>query len=125
MAGIYIHVPFCRKKCSYCDFHFSTTFHSYRERLLKTMVRELRERLSELEDPVKTIYFGGGTPSLLSKKELQGFLDVFNPHTLVEEITLEVNPEDLTHDNLTDWESLGINRLSIGIQSLNETLLHW
>jgi oxygen-independent coproporphyrinogen-3 oxidase len=89
------------------------------------MVRELRERLSELEDPVKTIYFGGGTPSLLSKKELQGFLDVFNPHTLVEEITLEVNPEDLTHDNLTDWESLGINRLSIGIQSLNETLLHW
>jgi oxygen-independent coproporphyrinogen-3 oxidase len=89
------------------------------------MVQELQDRLLEFKDPVRTIYLGGGTPSLLTKKELQNFLKILSNHNSVEEITLEVNPEDLTKNNLADWERLGINRLSIGIQSLNESLLQW
>jgi oxygen-independent coproporphyrinogen-3 oxidase len=75
MAGIYVHIPFCKKRCSYCDFHFSTTFSSYREKLIAAICLELDLRKSELNGiPVETVYFGGGTPSLLTKDELSDIL---------------------------------------------------
>ncbi len=129
MSGIYIHIPFCRKKCSYCDFHFSTTFSSYRGKMIESISDELKERLNELSDSEpKTIYFGGGTPSLLFKQELKKLLKIiYEKYTQIQfsEITLEANPEDITEESLEDWKSLGINRLSIGIQSFKESDLTW
>jgi len=127
MAGIYIHIPFCKKACHYCNFHFSTN----RERMPE-MVAAIRKeaglRRSYLSEKVETIYFGGGTPSLLSKEEirttiekLQELFDVANEI----EITLEANPDDITEENVTGWKEAGINRLSIGIQSFFEEDLQW
>jgi oxygen-independent coproporphyrinogen-3 oxidase len=129
MAGIYVHIPFCKKRCSYCDFHFSTTFSSYREKLIAAICLELELRKTELNDiPVETVYFGGGTPSLLTKDELFDILHAVRAHYhLVEipEITFEVNPDDATEENLLAWKEIGINRLSIGLQSFQESDLTW
>ena len=129
MAGIYVHIPFCKKRCSYCDFHFSTTFSSYREKLIAAICLELEIRKTELVDvPVETIYFGGGTPSLLIKEELAAILSAIQTHFEVSvnsEITFEVNPDDASEENLSTWKELGINRLSIGLQSFQETDLAW
>jgi oxygen-independent coproporphyrinogen-3 oxidase len=129
MAGIYVHIPFCKKRCSYCDFHFSTTFSSYREKLIAAICFELDLRKSELNGiPVETVYFGGGTPSLLTKDELSDILlAVRGAYQLIEEpeVTFEVNPDDATEENLIAWKELGINRLSIGLQSFQETDLAW
>lgn len=129
MAGIYIHIPFCRKKCAYCDFHFSTTFDSYRDRMLDAMLSEVHERQAELSgQEVRTIYFGGGTPSLLLPQELQKLLDAIQNIFSVAadaEITLEANPEDVHVTTLLDWKKLGINRLSIGLQSFRQQDLDW
>jgi oxygen-independent coproporphyrinogen-3 oxidase len=129
MAGIYVHIPFCKKRCSYCDFHFSTTFSSYREKLIAAICSELIIRKSELHDAlVETVYFGGGTPSLLTKEELAAIMSTIREHfKLVDspEMTFEVNPDDATTENLADWKALGINRLSIGLQSFQETDLTW
>jgi oxygen-independent coproporphyrinogen-3 oxidase len=129
MAGIYVHIPFCKKRCSYCDFHFSTTFSSYREKLIAAICSELIIRKSELHDAlVETVYFGGGTPSLLTKEELAAITSTIREHfKLVDspEMTFEVNPDDATTENLADWKALGINRLSIGLQSFQETDLTW
>jgi len=129
MAGIYVHIPFCKKRCSYCDFHFSTTFSSYREKLIAAICWELEMRKAELNDiPVETVYFGGGTPSLLTKDELFDILHAVRAHYhLVEipEITFEVNPDDATEENLLAWKEIGINRLSIGLQSFQESDLTW
>ena len=129
MAGIYVHIPFCKKRCSYCDFHFSTTFSSYREKLIAAICLELEIRKTELVDvPVETIYFGGGTPSLLTKEELAAILSAIHTHFEVSvnsEITFEVNPDDASEENLSTWKELGINRLSIGLQSFQETDLAW
>jgi oxygen-independent coproporphyrinogen-3 oxidase len=129
MAGIYVHIPFCKKRCSYCDFHFSTTFSSYREKLIAAICSELIIRKSELHDAlVETVYFGGGTPSLLTKEELAAIMSTIREHfKLVDspEMTFEVNPDDATTENLADWKALGINRLSIGLQSFQETDLAW
>ena len=129
MAGIYVHIPFCKKRCSYCDFHFSTTFSSYREKLIAAICLELEIRKTELVDvPVETIYFGGGTPSLLTREELAAILSVIHTHFEVSvnpEITFEVNPDDASEENLSTWKELGINRLSIGLQSFQETDLAW
>ena len=129
MAGIYVHIPFCKKRCSYCDFHFSTTFSSYREKLISAICLELDLRKSELNGiPVETVYFGGGTPSLLTKDELSDILlAVRGAYQLIAdpEITFEVNPDDATEENLIAWKELGINRLSIGLQSFQETDLAW
>ena len=129
MAGIYVHIPFCKKRCSYCDFHFSTTFSSYRDKLIAAICLELEIRKTELTGiPVETIYFGGGTPSLLSKKELAAIMSAIRAHFEVSvnpEITFEVNPDDATTENLRDWKAIGINRLSIGLQSFQETDLAW
>ena len=76
MAGIYIHIPFCRKKCTYCDFHFSTTFESYRKRMISSIIEEVHSRAIELTDErIKTVYFGGGTPSILNALELHQILN--------------------------------------------------
>ena len=127
MAGIYIHIPFCRKKCTYCDFHFSTTFASYRTALISQLRQEFQTRIHEITAPIASLYFGGGTPSLLSPEELGSLLEDPKQYTRNQavEITLEVNPEDLTETNLAAWQALGINRLSIGVQTMNNELLAW
>jgi oxygen-independent coproporphyrinogen-3 oxidase len=123
MAGIYIHIPFCRKKCHYCDFYRTTALlqtHGYLEALL----REIKERADYLNDePVGTIYFGGGTPSVLSPGELNLILERLDSHFPIDkdvEITLEANPDDLSVSYLSQLKEGGINRISIGIQSLTD-----
>ena len=129
MAGIYVHIPFCKKRCTYCDFHFSTTFSTYREKLIQAICRELSLRSSELTNvPIQSLYFGGGTPSLLTAEELRSIVHSARlNYQLLEhaEITFEVNPEDANVDNLKAWKDVGINRLSIGLQSFQASDLSW
>ena len=127
MAGIYIHVPFCQSRCAYCDF-YSTTLLAHREAYVDTVCRELRLRLHELQgEPIKTIYFGGGTPSTLTIEELRRILEVCS-HLLslnlqFEELTLEANPDDLTEEYIQGIRTLPINRVSLGIQSFHDRTL--
>ncbi len=126
MSGIYIHIPFCKKACSYCDFHFSTKT-SYKGEMVNAIKEELTQRNKELEH-VETIYFGGGTPSLLSCEELTGILEtVYKNYRVTDkpEITLEANPDDLSESKLIELKECGINRLSIGIQTFEEKHLKW
>lgn len=120
MAGIYIHVPFCKQKCHYCNF-YSLPSRSDKELYLKALERELVVRKPYLKgEEIQTIYFGGGTPSLLQISDIQHILNLIKQNfNLVEqpEITLELNPDDVAKDYLSDIKSLGINRLSIGVQS--------
>lgn len=120
MAGIYLHIPFCKQACNYCDFHFSTSL-KYKDRLLEAMQLELKEQANYLEDQkINTIYFGGGTPSLLSQKELELLLNTLYRNYKVSsnvEITLEANPDDLTPSKIKELGESPVNRLSIGVQS--------
>ena len=129
MAGIYIHIPFCKQKCSYCDFHFSTSYQSYKSEMIDSLIRELSMRSSYLaEQEIETIYFGGGTPSLLSSGELKAIITHINTTFSISdtaEISLEVNPDDISENQLMDWKKSGINRLSIGLQSFREEDLKW
>lgn len=140
MAGIYIHIPFCKQACYYCDFHFSTSLKKKSE-LVSALQKELVLRKDELKNQVvETIYFGGGTPSLLTIEELRFLIaEVYKNYRVVEnpEITLEANPDDLAIATLSpraesrglsrtifeDYKTIGINRLSIGIQSFFEAHL--
>ena len=127
MAGIYIHIPFCKKACHYCNFHFSTTKHLMPQ-MLNAINKEIILRKNELAETVDTVYFGGGTPSLLSIKDLQLITNNLKEHYLINnnaELTLEANPDDITKEKLIGWKNCGINRLSIGIQSFNEEELVW
>ena len=123
MAGIYINIPFCKQACHYCDFHFSTSL-KLKTELVDSIRKELELRKDYLQNQqVETIYFGGGTPSLLNREELQSILDkVYELFPVIEnpEITLEANPDDLTEEKLKELEALPINRLSIGIQSFRK-----
>ncbi|GAA4232713.1 radical SAM family heme chaperone HemW [Postechiella marina] len=123
MAGIYIHIPFCKQACFYCDFHFSTSLKK-KDDLVLALVKELVLRKEELKNQtINTIYFGGGTPSLLTNKELDVILDaVYKNYTVTTnpEITLEANPDDLSGGRVADLSKSPINRLSIGIQSFFE-----
>ncbi|MAP55505.1 radical SAM family heme chaperone HemW [Altibacter sp.] len=122
MAGIYIHIPFCKQACHYCDFHFSTSLKK-KDDLLRAIRTELALRKKELPQNIETIYFGGGTPSLLSKTELQSILDTVYENYVVTpnpEITLEANPDDLSEETLQELSETAINRLSIGVQSFFE-----
>jgi len=126
LPGIYIHIPFCKQACHYCDFHFSTSLIKKQE-LLSSIKKEIRQRNSYLSDKnIDTIYFGGGTPSLLSSEEINELLDeITKIYTIRDaaEITLEANPDDLSQSKIKDLRKTGINRLSIGIQSFyNEDL---
>jgi oxygen-independent coproporphyrinogen-3 oxidase len=128
VAGIYVHIPFCRKRCTYCDFHFSTTFSSYRDEFISAIIHELDLRKKEIVEPVDTIYFGGGTPSLLTEFELSSIMDRIHQSFRISqstEITLEVNPEDVTFENVSVWKNCGINRISMGLQSFKESDLKW
>jgi oxygen-independent coproporphyrinogen III oxidase len=130
MAGIYIHIPFCRQACNYCNFHFSTSLH-YKNDFLQALLNEveLQSKANYLQgQTVETIYFGGGTPSILQIDELQQIMQQLQQHFSIDssaEITLEANPDDITDEKLKGWKQLGINRLSIGIQSLFEDDLRW
>ncbi|MEL6607014.1 MAG: radical SAM family heme chaperone HemW [Bacteroidota bacterium] len=128
MAGIYIHVPFCKQACHYCDFHFSTN-----TRLKKTMLEAMEKELELRKDylahaPIQSIYFGGGTPSLLEAPLLADLFQHISQHFVVQsgaEVTLEANPDDITLEKLKAWKSLGINRLSIGVQSFQAPVLRY
>lgn len=128
MAGIYIHIPFCKQACSYCNFHFSTSLRRKNE-LVAALLSELELRRAYLlDDPVETIYFGGGTPSLLPSGSIRQQIDkIFSRYTVITgpEITIETNPDDITDEKLKEWRQIGINRLSIGIQSFFDEDLRW
>ncbi len=128
MSGIYLHIPFCKQACSYCDFYFVTR-HQQKEEFIKAIIREVEEKKDSIyiSEPIETIYFGGGTPSLLSKKELSDILEAIYATFNVEaqEITLELNPDDVTAQYLKDIRSIGVNRVSMGVQSFNEDLLRF
>jgi oxygen-independent coproporphyrinogen III oxidase len=127
MAGIYIHIPFCRKACHYCNFHFSTS-NKHIDEMVKAICMEMELRKEYLSEKIETIYFGGGTPSLLSIDNLKLTIDNLHKHFIIEknaEITLEANPDDINEEKLSGWKSCGINRLSIGVQSFFEEDLEW
>jgi len=128
MSGIYIHIPFCKQACHYCDFHFSTQL-GKKEAMVNSIAKELELRKSEVDDEVETIYFGGGTPSLLTLEEMERLIQaVYENYKVIDrpEITLEANPDDLvssraeSRDLFLEYKNAGINRLSIGIQSFYE-----
>lgn len=126
MAGIYLHIPFCKQACFYCDFHFSTQV-DYKEKMVAAITREINLRIGYLQQQkIESIYFGGGTPSLLTVQELELILDSIYKHFTVAEnpeITLEANPDDLSSSYLKLIRQVGINRLSIGIQTFDDSYL--
>ncbi len=123
MAGIYLHIPFCKQKCHYCDFHFSTSLGG-KDDLLHALLLEIEFQKTYLSgEKINTIYFGGGTPSLLSEKELMQIFDKLHQHFSIDEnaeITLEANPDDLTAQKIKELKQTPINRFSIGIQSFQD-----
>jgi oxygen-independent coproporphyrinogen-3 oxidase len=145
LSGIYIHIPFCKQACHYCNFHFSTSLR-YKNELIAALLKEieicasfptllpakpgqaLADRGVTAADIIETIYFGGGTPSLCTRDEVQSIIEKIHSVFKVlsgAEITLEANPDDITVEKLQDWKETGINRLSIGIQSFFEEDLLW
>jgi len=128
LAGIYLHIPFCKQACAYCNFHFTTSLR-YKDDLVKALAKEAEQEKDYLEGTaINTIYFGGGTPSLLEVSELHLLIAGLRKHYAVSpeaEITIEANPDDINEERLRAWKDLGINRLSIGIQSFFEEELRW
>ena len=133
MAGIYIHIPFCKSRCIYCDF-YSTTRLQDREEYVRCIEQEtalrapaFAQQMANKGDILKTVYFGGGTPSMLRERYIDDILCSIRSsfcHTQIQEITLEANPGDLSEDKLRRLREAGINRLSLGVQSFQDTLLH-
>lgn len=123
MAGIYVHIPFCKKACSYCDFHFSTSLKKKTE-LIQALLKEIVLRKDFFsEETISTIYFGGGTPSLLTTAELNLVFECLYNNFHIDssaEITLEANPDDLTDDKINGLRNSPVNRLSIGVQSFRD-----
>ena len=129
MAGIYIHIPFCKQACTYCNFHFSTSL-AQKAHVLDAINKEilLTGTPGKEAEQIDTIYFGGGTPSLLSADELKIIFEALHKKFKIAgnaEITLEANPDDINASSLFQWQRLGINRLSLGVQSFVETELVW
>ena len=123
MSGLYIHIPFCKQACNYCNFHFSTSL-QHVEAILESMCKEIQQKAHLLNaEQLQTIYFGGGSPSILTTKQLQSIVNciqntVNTKHVI--EMTLEANPDDMSAEKLNDWLNLGFNRLSVGIQSFRD-----
>lgn len=129
MAGIYLHIPFCKQACFYCDFHFSVS-QKWRTEILQCIELELKQKAAFFADneTIETIYFGGGTPSLLTPDEIYSLLSTIkNSYQVASnvEITLECNPDDLKSAYLSQLFKIGVNRLSIGIQSFDDAILKW
>lgn len=127
MAGIYIHIPFCKKACHYCNFHFSTSL-TLKEQLIHCLIKELELQKNYLIDPIETIYFGGGTPSLLTISEIEAILKAIYSNFKIEdnvEITLEANPDDISEIKLNEYKLKGITRFSLGVQSFIDRDLLW
>ena len=128
MAGIYIHIPFCKQACHYCNFHFTTST-ALQNDITVALLKEMEERTPYLDgEIVETIYFGGGTPSLMPDGYIRKILDSVRRRFAVSpdpEITLESNPDDMAAERLGAWKEMGINRLSIGIQSFFTDDLKW
>ena len=128
MAGIYIHIPFCSQACSYCDFHFSTSLKSKSD-IISSINTELKNEKQYLGgETIETIYFGGGTPSLIDNNSIESILITiqkqFNLSKYVE-CTIEVNPEDISSNKINNWICLGFNRISLGVQSFRDEDLHY
>ncbi len=128
MSGIYLHIPFCRQACHYCDFHFSTNL-KHVEDLVDAICKEITLRKDYLnKEKVETIYFGGGTPSILNQSQLAKIFSAIHDHFDVldsAEVTLEANPEDVSVEGVAMWKSAGVNRVSLGIQTFNEDKLKY
>ena len=128
MAGIYIHIPFCKQACTYCNFHFSVSLKN-KNALIKSLIKEIDLSTGFIEDGnIETIYIGGGTPSLLDEDDLRFIFNNLRKKFKIKEeveITLEANPDDITPSMLNIWKDIGINRLSVGLQSFNEAELKW
>lgn len=128
MSGIYLHIPFCKQACTYCDFYFSTSI-TNKDAVIDAMLKELDLRKNYLEEKSLTsVYFGGGTPSLLSHHDFARVFEKLKEHFTFgvnAEVTLEANPDDINRESLKAWRKLGINRLSIGLQSFNDDELTW
>jgi len=129
LAGIYIHIPFCRQACIYCNFHFSTS-PSQKTILIDAINREISitEIYNEPEKTINTIYFGGGTPSMIDERDLNSIFNSIHkkfPVANDAEITLEANPDNINPFSLSSWKQMGINRLSVGIQSFIDEELKW
>lgn len=127
MSGIYIHIPYCKQACHYCDFHFSTSMKTKNE-MIDCIVKEMDIRESEFSKKNDSIYIGGGTPSLMTNLELDTIFNGLEKKISIgdiKEVTIEINPEDLISEKLKFYKEIGINRLSIGIQSMNNNILKW
>ena len=127
MAGIYIHTPFCKSKCAYCNF-FSLASESKINDYVEALKKEIVLRKNYLGETVKTIYFGGGTPSLLSVKNIEEILDLLNKNYEIissPEITLEINPDTIDREKMSSLKQMGINRMSVGIQSFDDDDLRY
>jgi oxygen-independent coproporphyrinogen-3 oxidase len=128
MAGIYLHIPFCKQACHYCDFHFSTSL-KYKDEMLQAILKEINLQRHYLAgETIETIYFGGGTPSVLAPQEINQLIDAITAiHTVSPgaEITMEANPDDLDRQKLAGLRATPVNRFSIGIQSFFDEDLVW
>lgn len=128
MSGIYIHIPFCKKACHYCDFHFSTSL-QYKSEMVAAILNEIAIRKDYLSgEKIETVYFGGGTPSLLEADEINKIIDQIQKHYQLQpdaEITLEANPDDLHLAKVASLRTTPVNRFSIGIQSFFDEDLRW
>jgi oxygen-independent coproporphyrinogen-3 oxidase len=127
MSGIYIHIPYCKQACHYCDFHFSTSMKTKNE-MIDCIVKEMDIRKSEFSKKIDSVYIGGGTPSVMTNLELETIFNELEKKISIsdiKEITIEINPEDLINEKLEFYYEIGINRLSIGIQSMNNDILKW
>ena len=127
MAGLYVHIPFCRRACVYCDFHFSTSMR-HKSNFCRALASEAKRRSKEINDSFATLYFGGGTPSQLNPDELNVVLDAILPNYFIEkpeEFTFELNPEDATYEYLLHLKQAGVNRLSMGVQSFDDSMLRY
>jgi len=127
MAGIYIHIPFCKQACNYCDFHFSTSL-QYVDEMTDAICKEIILKKSRITDQVGSIYFGGGTPSLLPQKAFEKIFNTLTTHFSIAadaEITIETNPDDLDAKKIAELRQLPVNRFSIGVQSFFNEDLVW
>lgn len=128
MSGIYIHIPFCKQACYYCNFHFSTSL-KYKDELINALIKEIKlTPLFERPEKIETVYFGGGTPSIIDIEDLKKILAALHQKFMINknaEVTLEANPDDINSEKLNAWLNAGVNRLSVGIQSFDEEELRW